>query len=143
MHIFWAKISGYIHYVYCLHEESTHFGLKVSINFDLELSVQFGPKKIIQEKLIKVFVHIFCSKIFRFLQIIYCRYVLKAFTFHQILYWFLSLKLFLLPFSHRLTSSIPFYHWWENRRWENRWEKGIDDARLWEKCNRTNFTDKN
>ena len=45
MHIFWAKISGYIHYVYCLHEESTHFGLKVLINFDLELSVQFGPKK--------------------------------------------------------------------------------------------------
>ena len=44
MHIFWAKISGYIHYVYCLHEESTHFGLKVSINFDMELSVQFGPK---------------------------------------------------------------------------------------------------
>ena len=35
------------HYIYCLQNESKIFGLRVSISFDLGVSVQFEPKNII------------------------------------------------------------------------------------------------
>ena len=41
------------HYIYCLQNESKIFGLRVSISFDLGVSVQFEPKNIIQEKSLK------------------------------------------------------------------------------------------
>ena len=35
-------MSQYSHYIYCLKEESTHFGLKISIRFSLEVLAQLG-----------------------------------------------------------------------------------------------------
>ena len=43
--IFCAKMSRYFHFTYCLQEEPTHFGLRLSTYFNLEVSTQFGPKK--------------------------------------------------------------------------------------------------
>lgn len=40
--IFYAKIPQYSYYIYCLHEESTHFSGRVSASFGLEVLVQFG-----------------------------------------------------------------------------------------------------
>ena len=39
------QMFGYSYYIYCLQEESTHIGLRVSTNFDLEVSKHFKPKK--------------------------------------------------------------------------------------------------
>ena len=69
------------HYIYCLQNESKIFGLRVSISFDLEVSVQFEPKNIIQEKSLKfakIFNYtktssiIFYPKLRRYLHYLYC-----------------------------------------------------------------------
>ena len=39
--IFYAEMSRYPHYTYCLQEESTHFALRVSTYFGMEVSRQF------------------------------------------------------------------------------------------------------
>ena len=39
-----VKIYGYSHYIFCLQEEAIHFGLKVLINFGLDVSWHFGTK---------------------------------------------------------------------------------------------------
>ena len=44
MHKFWTKMFGYSHYIFCLQEESTHFGLTVLTNFGLEIQDILGPK---------------------------------------------------------------------------------------------------
>ena len=41
--IFFVEMSRYFYYIYCLQEQSTHFGLKVSIHFDL-VSRQFDTE---------------------------------------------------------------------------------------------------
>ena len=40
--IFYIKMSQYSHYTYCLQEESTHFGLRVSTHFGFEVSGQLA-----------------------------------------------------------------------------------------------------
>ena len=79
-----AKLFGYSHYIYCLQEESIHFGLRVLKKFDLKVSGRFG-QSIMQEKLPK-FPTIFelhqvliRSKMFWYLQIIQCQHIIKAF----------------------------------------------------------------
>ena len=41
---FWHKIFGYSHYLYWLKKELTHFGLKLSTNFRMEVSRHFEYK---------------------------------------------------------------------------------------------------
>ena len=79
--IFFGKMSEDSHYIYCLQNESKIFGLRVSISFDLGVSVQFEPKNIIQEKSLKfakIFNYtktssiIFYPKLRRYLHYLYC-----------------------------------------------------------------------
>ena len=42
--MFYAKTSQYSHNTYCLQKESTHFGLKTSKPFDLEVQHNLGLK---------------------------------------------------------------------------------------------------
>ena len=75
---FRAKIFGYSDCIYCLQEESTHFDLRVSINFGLEASGHFATK-IYTRKIDKVFKFlyiVFCPKSFQYLQVVYCRHAL-------------------------------------------------------------------
>ena len=41
MHNFCVTIFRYSHYIYCLQEESIHFGLQALTNFDQEVSKHF------------------------------------------------------------------------------------------------------
>ena len=56
---FYAKIYRYFHYTYCLHEESTHFGLGLSVHFDLEVAGHFGIENC-KQKLSNIHKDFFC-----------------------------------------------------------------------------------
>ena len=43
---FGQNVQIFLLYIYCLQEGSTHFGLGILVNFDVEVSEHFDPKKI-------------------------------------------------------------------------------------------------
>lgn len=88
---------------------------KVLLNFGMEVSRQFGSKNFIQEKVTKLpmifelYLIFICPRMFRYMQIIYCWHVLKAFKlllirFDNLAYYY---KVVLLLFSHLLTCTEP------------------------------------
>ena len=71
-------------YIYYKLEELTHFGLRVLINFSLEIPKHFELKNYTRkiDKIQRDFAlqqAFICPKMFQYLQIIYCWYVLKVF----------------------------------------------------------------
>ena len=74
-------------HIYCLQEESTHFALRALTNFFLKVLKHFVSKNHSRKidkftkifELYRLFILSFCSKMFRYLQIIYRRKVQKAF----------------------------------------------------------------
>ena len=70
-------------YIYYKLEELTHFGLRVLINFSLEIPKHFGLKNHTRkiDKIQRYFAlqqAFICPKMFQYLQIIYCWYILKT-----------------------------------------------------------------
>ena len=73
-----GSMFGHSHYIYCLQEESTHSGPRVSKNIGLEVMKHFEPQTSQKKNRQRLWCYtksshiIICSKMFQYLQIIYC-----------------------------------------------------------------------